>query len=369
MKKRMFWKFFAGFFLLSVFPGPDFLRPGRRSGPGVPPAGQGRILAQLGGAGQRRAGPVLAGSGRSGPGPFHQGKGAAGADPLYPHRLRGAGAGRLAKRSIRNAEPFRPSRDRRRHLRPLQLRDPFQLHPAREHDVFRPAAAKRRQNRRRAASEPVRPGARPGVLALARRITGLFLALLGLSLFLSLLLSRNLTRPIRELAEAARRFAAGNSDSHVHSRRRDEIGQLAADFNAMVDSQKRTGRKDPLRPAGTGNHPGVAFPTACSSSTPGSGSPAPARAFASWSATRNRWANRTGKCCALNEFDELLQKAAAGQRPRRDRDQPAPLLASLSPLPDNGGTVVTFHDLSESRRLEKQKRTSSPTFRTSCARR
>ena len=70
------------------------------------------------------------------------------------------------------------------------------------------------------------------------KITGMFLGLLLVSVSLSLWLSRNLTRPIRDLARAARNFASGSLDSHVLIRRRDEIGQLAADFNAMVDSQK-----------------------------------------------------------------------------------------------------------------------------------
>ena len=70
------------------------------------------------------------------------------------------------------------------------------------------------------------------------KITAAFLGLIALSLLLSILLSRNLTRPIRDLARATRSFASGVLDSHVRSRRRDEIGQLAADFNTMVDSQK-----------------------------------------------------------------------------------------------------------------------------------
>ena len=49
------------------------------------------------------------------------------------------------------------------------------------------------------------------------------------------------TKPIRDMAAAARRFAEGNFDARVHnSGREDEIGELIDAFNAMADSLQKT---------------------------------------------------------------------------------------------------------------------------------
>src|SRR5216683_2414294 len=48
-------------------------------------------------------------------------------------------------------------------------------------------------------------------------------------------LSRSLLGPLRELTAGVRRFAAGDSAAHVPVRTRDEIGQLCAAFNGMID--------------------------------------------------------------------------------------------------------------------------------------
>jgi class 3 adenylate cyclase len=48
-------------------------------------------------------------------------------------------------------------------------------------------------------------------------------------------LSRSLLGPLRELTAGVRRFAAGDTAAHVPVRTRDEIGQLCAAFNGMID--------------------------------------------------------------------------------------------------------------------------------------
>jgi len=48
-------------------------------------------------------------------------------------------------------------------------------------------------------------------------------------------LAFSLTRPIRELTETARRYAAGERDLRARVRGRDEIAELAAAFNALAD--------------------------------------------------------------------------------------------------------------------------------------
>jgi signal transduction histidine kinase len=56
---------------------------------------------------------------------------------------------------------------------------------------------------------------------------------IALALLLAFLLSRTLTRPIRELTAATRAVSAGDLAQEVPVRSRDELGQLAASFNQM----------------------------------------------------------------------------------------------------------------------------------------
>jgi len=62
------------------------------------------------------------------------------------------------------------------------------------------------------------------------------LALLGLSFaaFVALLVTRNLSRPIVRLAQAARSIRDGNLNTQADVDRRDELGQLAEAFNGMT---------------------------------------------------------------------------------------------------------------------------------------
>lgn len=55
----------------------------------------------------------------------------------------------------------------------------------------------------------------------------------GLALILGILLTRALTRPVRELTEATQAVAAGGLGLQVEVRSKDELGQLAASFNRM----------------------------------------------------------------------------------------------------------------------------------------
>ncbi len=59
------------------------------------------------------------------------------------------------------------------------------------------------------------------------------LTAIGLALLLAIILSRTLTRPIRELTSATRIVAEGNLAQQVPVRSRDELGQLATSFNTM----------------------------------------------------------------------------------------------------------------------------------------
>jgi signal transduction histidine kinase len=59
------------------------------------------------------------------------------------------------------------------------------------------------------------------------------LVAVAVALALGLLLARLITRPVRDLTAAARAIAAGDLRQHVAVRSRDELGLLAAQFNAM----------------------------------------------------------------------------------------------------------------------------------------
>lgn len=59
-------------------------------------------------------------------------------------------------------------------------------------------------------------------------------AALVVALVLGALLVRSITRPLQQLTEASRTIAAGDLDTRVSIRSRDEVGQLAAAFNQMA---------------------------------------------------------------------------------------------------------------------------------------
>jgi signal transduction histidine kinase len=62
---------------------------------------------------------------------------------------------------------------------------------------------------------------------------------LGLGAILSLLLSRQLVRPLRALRDTARRIAAGDLSQRVAHTSSDEVGEVADAFNAMADELAR----------------------------------------------------------------------------------------------------------------------------------
>lgn len=66
------------------------------------------------------------------------------------------------------------------------------------------------------------------------------LVAIGLALLLAIVLSRTLTRPIRELTLATQVVAAGSPAHQVPVRSRDELGQLATSFNRMSSDLARS---------------------------------------------------------------------------------------------------------------------------------
>ncbi len=187
------------------------------------------------------------------------------------------------------------------------------------------------------------------------RVTLLLGLLLALALLLSLLLSRNLTRPVRELAAAARRVASGRLDTRVAAGRRDEIGRLAGDFNRMVAEQARMlqelqlGRQELetiLASLADGllvidaeeriTRAGPSFRRLAGDDDP-VGKPF-------WQVLRHA------------DFAELVRRAAAASLHAELEIAGRGYFVSLAPLPGKQGTVVSFHDLADSRRLARQKR-------------
>lgn len=68
-----------------------------------------------------------------------------------------------------------------------------------------------------------------------RALTFAALGALLLAVVMAVVLSRGLTRPVRELVTATERVARGEYDAHVADTARDELGQLARSFNAMTE--------------------------------------------------------------------------------------------------------------------------------------
>lgn len=61
------------------------------------------------------------------------------------------------------------------------------------------------------------------------------LPVLGVLVALSYAFARHLTNPVRRLRNAVERFGRGDFSIRLHSRRRDELGQLAGTFDQMAD--------------------------------------------------------------------------------------------------------------------------------------
>jgi signal transduction histidine kinase len=74
---------------------------------------------------------------------------------------------------------------------------------------------------------------------IARASVLTFLGLFGIGGLVAILASRGLVRPLERLAVAARAVASGDKSARVDSTQKDEIGEMAASFNAMVDELQR----------------------------------------------------------------------------------------------------------------------------------
>ena len=71
---------------------------------------------------------------------------------------------------------------------------------------------------------------------MVQRFGCIYAAALGTGMILIFFLSAFLTRPIKQLTEAARKIADGNYQERITVTGEDEIGQLAEHFNQMADS-------------------------------------------------------------------------------------------------------------------------------------
>ncbi len=355
MRKKIFWKFFAGSFLLSLFLSLAFYALVVGQARAFYLQSKQEALAQLGGmvrAELAAAWPLADGGALDA---FIKLKG-------RQARVRFTvidGRGRVLADSQRDPAAMQNHADRPEVAAALSGRSSFETHfsfTLRERMLYH--------------ALPLRSGgATVAVLRLSqfvrdidrmfafwrRRVIVLLLALLAVSLLVSLLLSRNLTRPIRGLARAARDLGEGKWRGHVAVRRHDELGDLAVEFNAMADRQRATREKlehsqheleailssasDGLLVIDAQERIIRAGPRFCQLI----GEAAPiGRPY--WEVLRSR------------EFSDLVRQAATQSVRSEIEIHGRTYLAALSPLPVPGGTVITFHDLSETKHLERQKR-------------
>ncbi|MCP2264371.1 sensor histidine kinase [Promicromonospora thailandica] len=82
------------------------------------------------------------------------------------------------------------------------------------------------------------------------RIAGLAALVLALAAGVSVAVGLRITRPLRELASAARRMTDGDDDARALVRTRDEIGEVATAFNSLAE---RRGEQERLRRAMVGD--------------------------------------------------------------------------------------------------------------------
>ncbi|PYS24868.1 MAG: hypothetical protein DMF72_03685 [Acidobacteria bacterium] len=76
-----------------------------------------------------------------------------------------------------------------------------------------------------------------------RRMLLMGLIVLGAGMAAAILLSRNITQPLQSLTQAAGAVSSGDYSHQVPATRRDELGVLAASFNAMVSKTREAQRE------------------------------------------------------------------------------------------------------------------------------
>ena len=182
-------------------------------------------------------------------------------------------------------------------------------------------------------------------------------AILALVLLVMIALSRSISRPIRELIVASRRVAGGDFDAQVSLRRRGEMGDFARSFNAMtgdlktmfLETRRRAEELDSILSA---IHDGLlvidakdevvlsneAFRRIVQDLPPG---------------RRFFW-----EVCRSPSFAEIVRdvRESKSNATREVRIKDRQFLCNAVFLPTQERLVVTFHDLSEARNIERMKK-------------
>ena len=74
--------------------------------------------------------------------------------------------------------------------------------------------------------------------ALREEISMALVLLFVLALFMAWYFSRGISKPVKEIVVATRKFAAGDFNAKIFPRKKDELGEVAVSFNNMVTQQK-----------------------------------------------------------------------------------------------------------------------------------
>src|SRR5947209_20497304 len=71
---------------------------------------------------------------------------------------------------------------------------------------------------------------------------GLSLGAVGLAFLIGFFVSRNIANAVRQVAAAAKGLARGNLEQTIRVRSRDEVGDMAAAFQEMIQYQQEMAR-------------------------------------------------------------------------------------------------------------------------------
>jgi len=88
--------------------------------------------------------------------------------------------------------------------------------------------------------EEVKKNFGPWQIAYYRLFLFIYVWILGMTMVVAVVLARSVTKRVTRLVQATRLAAGGNLDVRVQVRGRDEIGQLSASFNLMLDEIRRS---------------------------------------------------------------------------------------------------------------------------------
>jgi two-component system phosphate regulon sensor histidine kinase PhoR len=189
------------------------------------------------------------------------------------------------------------------------------------------------------------------------RLAAVTVPLLALACVAAVLLARRIVRPVRDLRAAAQRVAAGDFNVYLEPTGSSDVQDVAASFNSMTQYIRRvvaqlTSRNTELDAVIGAMREALVVLDADDRILLAN------QSFARISATTPARALHYWECVRAPALQDLVQ-AARADHARHSGDVPLHdqhYLCNVTPLDGSGELVVTLHDVTELRRVERMRR-------------